>query len=1264
MVLKRLSSQTLFVCALTVAVALVSCSDPAVRKQKAYEKGVALSESGDTKKAILEFRNAIQIDPNFTDARYQLGLCLLQLHNDQAALGELKKVEETEPTRAGLRPYLAEALVGAGKFVEGRELCVALVKESPENAALHEFLSRALLGLSQPRTGQPTQEAGAGTQDYLTEATAEAEKALALDPKLVEPHMTLAQVLILKHGGAAVHTPLGEAVEAKVDEQFEAAKKADPDNPELLRRIAGLSSWAGNRSRAMSEVEAALTASPDDADARVMKAEFLFDDGKVEEATAILDKLVEEKLSSPRINFLAGRIWFAKGEFEKARDEFKKVKDSASGGYFLARCQEKLGDRQSALSQLEQVINQTPAHEGARRALFEMYMNDANLAKASLHAEEAVKAAPQSPLGYLLRARVCSAQRDWAKAHEAVDDTLQRAPGLFEALLLRTDLYMKEGKLEQCKAAIEEVIKAQPDAAVGYLARSEVHLGLKAFADAEKDARRAMELAPKDVHPRVTIARARVAQGNFDGAYAAYEEVLQMAPDNSAARFAFAGLCAARKEYDKAITLLGAIGEDDASYVQARTRIAELYDAMGNTAAASTEFERLSASHPDAADATVGLFQHLARSQELGEMEELAKATLERDPDSVLGHLMLSDVHSARGQWAPAAEEMNAALKKQPDSPRLWFRLGSLNANAGRFKEALDAMLRARELQPDFDAATLLAAKMLARTGRGEEALDFCGKVLEKKPEDVSARLAMADVKAAVGKDAEAESSYRDIIASRPTYLLPYLHLVALYEKNKETAKAKEVFDAAVAAAPKVPELRVEYGRFWERANDLQRAREQYTRALELLPDNSQVQDMLARVSVGTGDYTDAEQRLRALLAKTPGDPSARLNLALVLEKEGKTEDAAKLLFDFVTASKDPQATGMELTKLFASKGQYDRIERLAQSLLEADATNWMAHYALGIARAGQGDAEGALARFAEATKLNEKMPLAKHAEGLMYARLNKLDEALAAFDAARQIDSRFLPAYTDAALVNLRKRDFDGVEELCRKALEADPKAVEPVLLRAAAYAQSNQEEKALRTVNELLERDPKQAVAASTVADVLGAGKHYDDAITLCQRCLAVAPETPVLLMRLATLYEQAGKRDLAVAEYRRLVALAPDAPMAHNNLAWVLSEQGNLDEALPHAQRARELAPDNPAVLDTLGWIHLKKGDMENAIPLLETSAKGAPKVPSILYHLGKAYCQAGRAEDARPLLTQALELNANFPEAEDARKTLDSMAAGPK
>ena len=67
---------------------------------------------------------------------------------------------------------------------------------------------------------------------------------------------------------------------------------------------------------------------------------------------------------------------------------------------------------------------------------------------------------------------------------------------------------------------------------------------------------------------------------------------------------------------------------------------------------------------------------------------------------------------------------------------------------------------------------------------------------------------------------------------------------------------------------------------------------------------------------------------------------------------------------------------------------------------------------------------------------------------------------------------------------------------------------------------------------------------------------------------------------------------------------------------------------------------------------------------ALPLLETAAKGAPKIPSVLYHLGKAYHQAGRFADARQVLSQALELKADFPEMEDARKTLDALPAEKK
>jgi cytochrome c-type biogenesis protein CcmH/NrfG len=45
----------------------------------------------------------------------------------------------------------------------------------------------------------------------------------------------------------------------------------------------------------------------------------------------------------------------------------------------------------------------------------------------------------------------------------------------------------------------------------------------------------------------------------------------------------------------------------------------------------------------------------------------------------------------------------------------------------------------------------------------------------------------------------------------------------------------------------------------------------------------------------------------------------------------------------------------------------------------------------------------------------------------------------------------------------------------------------------------------------------------------------------------------------------------------------------------------------------------------------------------------------------YHLGTAYAKSGDASRARPALEEALRLSPNFPEASQARLTLQSLAS---
>jgi Flp pilus assembly protein TadD len=100
-------------------------------------------------------------------------------------------------------------------------------------------------------------------------------------------------------------------------------------------------------------------------------------------------------------------------------------------------------------------------------------------------------------------------------------------------------------------------------------------------------------------------------------------------------------------------------------------------------------------------------------------------------------------------------------------------------------------------------------------------------------------------------------------------------------------------------------------------------------------------------------------------------------------------------------------------------------------------------------------------------------------------------------------------------------------------------------------------------------------------------------------------------------------------------------------------------NLDVALQLAQTAKAKLPDSAQVSDTLGWILYKKGLINVAIPHLRRGVEQNPSNPNIHYHLGLAYSENGETANARRSFEQALKLNPQFREAEDAKRALATL-----
>ncbi|MCK5544083.1 MAG: tetratricopeptide repeat protein, partial [Desulfobulbaceae bacterium] len=78
-------------CAIFAVALVAACTSQEESKMKFFNKGKALYEKGEYVKAILEFKNAVQIDPEFAKAYYELGQCEYRLKNFKRAFGYANK---------------------------------------------------------------------------------------------------------------------------------------------------------------------------------------------------------------------------------------------------------------------------------------------------------------------------------------------------------------------------------------------------------------------------------------------------------------------------------------------------------------------------------------------------------------------------------------------------------------------------------------------------------------------------------------------------------------------------------------------------------------------------------------------------------------------------------------------------------------------------------------------------------------------------------------------------------------------------------------------------------------------------------------------------------------------------------------------------------------------------------------------------------------------------------------------------------------------
>ncbi len=389
---------------LALAACLAACSrDPNIRKHKYFASGEKYFDKGKYAEAAIEFRNALNIDPNYSEAHQQLGETYLKLQQGDRAVQEFARTVELQPDNFQARLELANLLILGRDFEHAQEHIKFLQQQRPNDAAVHSLISSSL-----------------AAQDDIPGAIAEMEKTIALDPRRWEPRLSLAllqlknnqpdaaemnfkKVIELNPSAVHAYLMLGSYYQSRgrfadAEQQLQHSVNLEPKNPDLHAALARLYLAEGKKTQAEALLQQAKRDLADNPAGYRLLADFYFVTGDVEKALSEYSALSQQhpKDLSVRKNYI--QLLIQTHRFDEARkltaDILKAHKDDADALVFQSEMQISDGNVSEAIKTLESVIKNDPNNSEAHYVLGTAFEKSGSLDRAISEWSDALRLRP------------------------------------------------------------------------------------------------------------------------------------------------------------------------------------------------------------------------------------------------------------------------------------------------------------------------------------------------------------------------------------------------------------------------------------------------------------------------------------------------------------------------------------------------------------------------------------------------------------------------------------------------------------------------------------------------------------------------------------------------------------------------------------------------------------------------------------------------------------------------------------------------------
>ncbi len=697
---------------------------------------------------------------------------------------------------------------------------------------------------------------------------------------LTSAEVELRKALELKYPPDLVIPPLANVMLARGQAKKVIADFAKMDlgtptaQADLLSTVAVAYSSLGDVPAFQSTVAAALQAKSDHLPALILQARVRAGAKDYDGAFAILDRVLAADSKN-------SGAWKLKGDVAQA-------KQGGDGGMEFYR----------------KAVEMRPEFASAHVAIIQLLLKDQKLDEAGKQIDALKKVAPRNPQALFLGASYAYLKKDY----KASRDLLQQLHKLTQG------------------APLSFQLAGAVDFATG------------AFASAEENLTKALQLSPDLPAARMTLINTYLQMGQPTKALAALQPIM------------------GRIEGDaNLLSLAGAV-----------------YDQMGDMKQAEDYYAKAAKLDPkDTTKRTRLALAHLAKgdAEALDELEDIAAA----DPSTTASQALVN-AYLRRNQVDKAVQTADALAKKTPNDPIVQYLLGRALVAKKDTAGARGSFEKAVAQSPGFFPAAASLAALDLTDKKPDEARRRFEKVLAADEKNVQALLALAGLTAQnKGKPEEVLAILARAVAANPTDTAPRLALIEEHMRQKDIKKALAASQDALAAIPENPDVLMTTGRVYLAAGEHNQALVSFNKVASLQPNSGIPYFRIAEVQLAMNDREATIKSLRRAIEIKPDFLEAQRTLAVQLAQLDRY-DAAIAVARQIQKQRPKEAVGfVSEGDLALMKKRWPDAVRAYRAAAERAAGVTEVAIKLHAALAGSGDKAGAEKFSSQWRKTNPK---------------------------------------------------------------------------------------------------------------------------------------------------------------------------------------------------------------------------------------------------------------------------------------------------